>query len=50
MVGVISVILQLIISIVLVFYEKHRQTGQGMLIVAGLFSLIGFAVCGGVWF
>ncbi len=45
-VGVVSLALQLIVSIIFMLSEKRRQTGQGMMISVGLFLLAGFAFSG----
>lgn len=48
--GILSLLIQLIVSVVYLFNPEKKETGQGMLIVVGLFLLIGFAVCGGFRF
>jgi hypothetical protein len=41
----ISVIIQLLAAIAMLFINKYRLLGQGMLIGVGIFGLVGFSVC-----
>lgn len=43
-----SVIIQLIVAISLLFSNKNRLLGQGMLIGVGIFGLVGFSVCSAI--
>jgi uncharacterized membrane protein len=47
-IGVLSLVIQLIIGIVYAAGEKH-ELGKGMMLAVGIIFLIGFSVCGSMW-
>jgi hypothetical protein len=40
-----SVVIQIILAISMFFSDQLKETGQGMLLGVGVFSLVGFSVC-----
>ncbi len=48
-VGIVSLAIQLIVGIIFLFNPQKKETGQAILIVTGLFLLIGFVTCSGIW-
>ena len=47
---VISVIIQLIAAIAMLFSKEYRTIAQGMLIGIGVFGLVGFSACSVILF
>ena len=45
---VISLLVQLVVSVFFITNPNKKQLGQGMLIAVGIILLIGFSVCGGL--
>jgi uncharacterized membrane protein len=48
--AVLSLFIQLIISVLYINTSDKKEVGQGMLLSVGVFLLIGVAVCGPMWF